>query len=975
MSSSPVVPSIKLTDLLRIPRDRTRHVALFGHVDHGKQTTYEIFGKHWTEILPPAQKKAERLEGEGALPAQALNSLLVDQWQTFVVPEKSSLTNDRASGETPPGLQLINLLKPLRCGKDFVTPDGAILVVDVVEGMTAYTEKDIRTMVAAGVRPIFFLNKVDRLFNELSQTAEEASLTLRRIAQDIIQLVSKIAPNATDADVSSTSTATPLPDPVDDFFFGSALHGWAVSVHHNAKMTCERNHKAKGESGAVDSSGAKALATKYWTHERHDDAGALKESGFCKFVVGPIAKLYEAAAECLEQFSAAVAKKEGVPPVNPDSKLATILSQLGIPLPELNPAMKKRELYTAIFSSIFPIADALFEGILTRLPSAAVALEHRSSILLGSASPFQAQNAANVMDANNDALVWYALSSSADSRLHLFRTEAATKGCIVVGKQIRGSLKGSTGLGSRTVNVTTDRFEAAKRIGCFTEVPLRQMIARAHLDGPNEPSKWIAVDPEWEGELATGGETRQVETSHLVGLLLDGVSVESRSTITASATFTGQPVEPVVVNSFSKLCPTDEELQVEMVLEPLKATDQGTLAQYMHKMEGRDTYCKFRIDDATGALIFTFHSRQYARVFLPDFQQFCPVPFKVVDEAPKFLEGVGLPEDESVTLTVSSAKSSKVTAEIRVSAVPQQVVDFIEGSAYSFSCLFPAAAGSGNQRTVDSAGPRFPALSPIYSTLWSMGWDRDTTSRLITFGPQTSKGTNALCDFTKKASVDASQEDSSAGSTIQDYPDDVVVEVWQESLLRGGVLTEGEVRGLRMDILSFPVVGTLTNNPLRSFLKNATRAAHLASKPTLLRAIYLIDIVCPEPLIGCCYPILEDFHGIIVDELVQEWDALVGGGALMPGAASTRAATLRVQLPQSSSINGFQDQLWDVTNGQCKITETFSGWQACRGDPFNAFDAVTGEQSGAFNEVTKIRRRKGLPPLSLKLSDLGASLS
>jgi translation elongation factor EF-G len=240
------------------------------------------------------------------------------------------------------------------------------------------------------------------------------------------------------------------------------------------------------------------------------------------------------------------------------------------------------------------------------------------------------------------------------------------------------------------------------------------------------------------------------------------------------------------------------------------------------------------------------------------------------------------------------------------------------------------------------------------------------------FGPQTSKGTNALFDFTKNSS---SKDDADcSGSSVDDYPDAIITEVWQASLLSGGILTEGEIRGLRMDITSLPVVGTLTNAPLRTLLRNATRAAHLAAKPTLLRANFMVEIACPEPLIGCCYPVLEDFHGIIVDETVQEWGT-AGGGFFRADAAGTRAATIRLQLPQSSSLNGFQDRIWDATNGQCTINETFAGWQACRGDPLNAFDAITGEQSEAFGEVMKIRRRKGLPPLAVKLADFGASLS
>ncbi|ADP77444.1 translation elongation factor aEF-2 [Methanothermus fervidus DSM 2088] len=101
--------------------------------------------------------------------------------------------------------------------------DGAIVVVCAVEGVMPQTETVLRQALRENVKPILFINKVDRLINELKLSPEELQQRFVKIITDVNKLIRNMAPkefkNKWQVRVEDGSVA-----------FGSAYYKWAINV-------------------------------------------------------------------------------------------------------------------------------------------------------------------------------------------------------------------------------------------------------------------------------------------------------------------------------------------------------------------------------------------------------------------------------------------------------------------------------------------------------------------------------------------------------------------------------------------------------------------------------------------------------------------------------------------------------------------------------------------------------------------------
>ena len=192
-----------------------RNIGIAAHIDHGKTTLSD-------NLLAGCGMMSEDLAGKQLV----LDFDEQEQDRGITINTASaSMVHDFREKE-----YLINLLDTpghVDFGGDVTRAmravDGCVVVVCAVEGAMPQTETVVRQALKEKVKPVLFINKVDRLINELKVTPEEMQQRFIKIIAKFNDLVNKMVPdefkNKWNVKVEDGSVA-----------FGSAYYNWAISA-------------------------------------------------------------------------------------------------------------------------------------------------------------------------------------------------------------------------------------------------------------------------------------------------------------------------------------------------------------------------------------------------------------------------------------------------------------------------------------------------------------------------------------------------------------------------------------------------------------------------------------------------------------------------------------------------------------------------------------------------------------------------
>lgn len=204
----------QVKELMRDP-SLIRNIGIAAHIDHGKTTLSD-------NLIAGAGMMSEELAGE----ARMLDFDQQEQARGITINAANASMVHEYKGKR----YLINLIDTpghVDFGGDVTRAmravDGCIVLVCAVEGAMPQTETVIRQALRERVRLTLFINKVDRLINELKLDAAQMQERFIKHINAVNELIRKMAPKELRKEwqvrVEDGTVA-----------FGSAVHNWATSV-------------------------------------------------------------------------------------------------------------------------------------------------------------------------------------------------------------------------------------------------------------------------------------------------------------------------------------------------------------------------------------------------------------------------------------------------------------------------------------------------------------------------------------------------------------------------------------------------------------------------------------------------------------------------------------------------------------------------------------------------------------------------
>ncbi len=209
----------KATEVMHI-LPQIRNLCIAAHIDHGKTTLSD-------NLIAGAGMMSEDLAGKSRV-------LDFDEQESA-----RGITINAASASMVHNVEgtdfLINLIDTpghVDFGGDVTRAmravDGCFILACAVEGPMPQTETVVRQALKEKVKPVLFINKVDRLINELQVTPEDMMERFKETITKVNKLIRQFAPEEKKKEWQvSVGDGTVA--------FGSAYHNWGITVPYMAK--------------------------------------------------------------------------------------------------------------------------------------------------------------------------------------------------------------------------------------------------------------------------------------------------------------------------------------------------------------------------------------------------------------------------------------------------------------------------------------------------------------------------------------------------------------------------------------------------------------------------------------------------------------------------------------------------------------------------------------------------------------------
>ena len=211
--------AIKVQELMNNPA-QIRNIGTCAHIDHGKTTLSDNLLAGAGMISEELAGNIQAMDYDPQEKARGITINSANVSMVHIVDGKEFLINlIDTPGHVDFGGEVTRAMRAI---------DTAIVLVDAVESIMPQTETVLRQALREGVKPVLFINKVDRLIKELKLPPEKMLERFTAIINQVNKIIQGLAPkefkNKWQVNVQNGSVC-----------FGSAKHRWALSIPYMKK--------------------------------------------------------------------------------------------------------------------------------------------------------------------------------------------------------------------------------------------------------------------------------------------------------------------------------------------------------------------------------------------------------------------------------------------------------------------------------------------------------------------------------------------------------------------------------------------------------------------------------------------------------------------------------------------------------------------------------------------------------------------